>query len=187
MPPIIKTDRKAMIDAAVGLIEEDGIDGLSARSVAARLSISTQPIYREFGDMDELRKAAAERGFETFWEYIKGDAIDQAVKYVTFAIEHKNLFSFLFRGAGNTYDGLDDLSHKLLPSTDIIDRLVSLTGLPRERVYRVHLYLWMALNGIAFYATDNNLRVGGSEIKDFTLELTKALSRYYKEKDDVRS
>ena len=34
---------------------------VSARNVAARLGISTQPIYRIFGDMDGVRQAAIER------------------------------------------------------------------------------------------------------------------------------
>ncbi len=187
MPPIIKTDRKKIVNAAVDIIENDGLDALSARTVAAKLAISTQPIYREFGDMDGLRKAATERGYELFWEYIKGDALDQAVKYVMFASEHKNLFRFLFGEAGNSYDGLDDLSHKLIPSTDIIDRLAVITGLPRERVYRLHLYIWMAMNGVAYYALGNNIALDVDELKSFTIDLTKALSAFYKEKDDVRT
>ena len=187
MPPNIKKDRAEVLDAVIDIIEKDGADAVSARSVAARLNISTQPIYREFGDMDGLKKAAVARGFDIFFDYIKGDATTQAVKYVLFASEHKNLFHFLFRGAGYSYDGLDDLAHKIHPSSDIIDRLTEITGLPREKVYRLHLYVWTALNGIAYYATDNNLRIDEDEIKAFTVDLTRALSKYYKEEDGVRT
>ena len=183
MPPIIKTDRADMLDAVIAVIEQDGIGAVSARSVASRLNISTQPIYREFGDMDGLIKAARERGFEFFRECVKGDAADQAVKYVAFAGKHKNLFNFLFRDAGFRYAGLDDLSHKLLPSSDIIDRLTEITALPREQAYRVHLYIWMALCGIACHAVDNDLFVDENEIKDFTVTLTRALAKYFKEED----
>lgn len=177
-----------MTDAVIDIIESEGPAAVSARSVAARLKLSTQPIYREFGDMEALTEAARERGFQIFWEYIKGDALEQAVKYVMFASEHKNLFRFLFCDAGYSYDGLTDLSHRLIPSTDIIDRIADITALPKEKAYRIHLYIWMALSGIAHCAVDNNMTVGGDEIKEFTTELTKALSKYYKgDSGDVRA
>lgn len=180
MPPVIKKDRAAMTDAVIDVIESEGVGAVSARSVAARLNISTQPIYREFGDMNGLTEAARERGFEIFWEYIKGEALDQAVKYVTFACEHKNLFRFLFNDGGYGYDGLDDLSRKLIPSSDIIDRLAEITSLPREKAYRVHLYIWMALSGIAHCAVDNTLRVDENEIKEFVSDLSRALGKFYR-------
>ena len=74
MPPAIKTDRKAIINAVMEIIDESGWSAVSARSVAERLGISTQPIYREFADMDEVRRAAIERGFEIFTEYKIGRA-----------------------------------------------------------------------------------------------------------------
>ncbi|MCH5158907.1 MAG: TetR/AcrR family transcriptional regulator [Clostridiales bacterium] len=187
MPPIIKTDRESMLDAVIDIIESDGVEAVSARNVSARLNISTQPIYREFGDMEGLTKAARDRGYQIFWEYIKGDALDQAVKYVVFASEHKNLFRFLFGGAGYSYDGLEDLSHRLIPSTDIIGRIAEITSLSTEKAYRVHLYIWMALSGIAHCAVDNNLTIDENEIKEFTVELSSALGKFYKEGGGVRA
>lgn len=180
MPPKIKTDRTAILDGVMAIIEEQGYGAVSARSVADRLGISTQPIYREFKNMDGIRKAAVERGFEMFSRYISGDALFQAVRYVTFASEHGNLFDFLFRGKHREYSGLDDLAHSLIDGTDIIDRLTEITELPRERVYRLHLLLWMALHGLAAFGADNKLALGEGEVETFTKELTRALTAYYK-------
>lgn len=179
MPPEIKTDRKTMIDGIMSLIEERGYGAVSARSIAERLGISTQPVYREFGDMEGVRVAAIERGYEIFSEYIAGEALNQASSYVMFAIEHANLFNFLFRGKHYEYDGLDDLSHKLI-STDIIDKLQAITGLSCEEVYRVHLVVWMALHGLAAISADNNIAVGKDEVEQFTKDITNALTRYYR-------
>ncbi len=184
MPPKIRTDRKAILDGVMEIIEERGYDAVSARSVADRLGISTQPIYREFKNMEEIRRAAVERGYGIFTEYIAGDALHQAVRYVTFASEHGRLFDFLFRGKRNEYGGLDELSHRLLPDTGIIDKLCEITGLSAERVYRLHLLLWMALHGLATFGADNKLALGDGEVEQFTKELTGALTMFYKAEGD---
>ena len=179
MSRVIATDRQTMIDGAISLIEREGKDALSARALGGELGISTQPIYREFGDMDGLRAAALGRGFEIYGEYVKGDALAQAVGYVTFAAERSELFDFLFRGKHYEYKGLDDVAHKLLPTTDIIERLVDITGLEREKVYRLHLCVWMALNGLATMCVDNTTSVTTDEIEAWVKELTQGMTAYY--------
>lgn len=183
MPPEIKLSRRAMLDGVISIIEKSGWEAVSARSVAVELGISTQPLYREFGDMEGVKAAALERGFEIFGEYIGGDALDQAVRYVMFAAERGNLFNFLFRGRAGKFKGLSELSHSLIPTTDIINRLSEITSLTGEVVYELHLKLWLALHGMACFAADNGLTVTENEIKDFTLQTTRALTRYYKDKE----
>ncbi len=177
----IETDRNKILDAVIAIIEEKGFGAVSARTVAKRLNISTQPIYREFGDMDGLRAAAAKRGFEIFTEYVNGDALFQSVRYVMFAAEHAGLFDFLFRGKLYGYGSLDELSHSLVEGTEIISRLEAITKLPREKVYRLHLFVWMALHGLATFSADNGFKLGEGEITEFTKEMTRALSAFYKE------
>lgn len=176
----IKVDGTQIVESAIDIIEQYGYSAVSARTIADRLGISTQPIYREFGDMDGLMKAVLKRGLEIFAEYISGAALDQAVAYVRFAGEHCGLFDFLFRRQRYEYSGLDELSRSLMDGTDIIERLQSLSGLPRERVYRLHLYVWMAIHGLAVISADNYVKLETDELKNFTKELTRALTLYYK-------
>ncbi len=178
MPPEIKAERKAMLDAALHIIEECGADAVSARSVAKRIGISTQPIYREFGGMGGFREAVFLRALEELTGAIGGDALDQAVKYVKFASEHRNLFNFLFRSRKCVYDGLDGMAHGIVSDTGIIDKLTEITGLPKESVYRVHLYIWMALHGLAAMAADNDVKLTDGEIEEFTRDITVALTKY---------
>lgn len=179
----ISIERNAVIDAAIGIIEESGAQAVSARTVANRLRISTQPIYREFGDMDGLRRAALKRAFDIFWESIRGEAADQSVGYVRFACEHGELFKFMFMGKHYEYTGLDDLAHALMPSTDIIERLMAIFGLSEEKTYKMHLFVWMAIHGLAVISADNKVRVDDTEIKDFTVTLSRAMAEYLKSHD----
>ena len=168
-----------IIDAVMEIVEESGFGEVSARNVAARLGISTQPIYRIFGDMDGVRQAAIERGWRTVAREVSGEALDRAVGYVKFAVKHKRLFEFLFREQNYGYDGLNDLSHKLVDGT-IIDKLVEITGLSRETAYRVHLCIWMALHGLAAVAADNEMTLSEREIEQFTKDISRAMTAFYK-------
>lgn len=180
----IRIDGDAIISGAISVIERDGYAAVTARSVATELGISTQPIYREFGDMRGLKAAALDRGWKIFTEYVAGEAEEQAAKYVMFAVERKNMFNFLFRDRNVAYSGLDDMAHKLVEGTDIIDRLTVITGLERDKVYRLHLFVWMALHGLASMSADNDVSFGSNdmtEIKKFAVDMTRAVSMYLRE------
>ncbi len=183
MPPVKKSERRDMIDAVISMIEESGFESVSARTLARRLDISTQPIYREFGDMAGVKKAALERGFEIFCQYTAGEALDQAENYVRFAVERSNLFNFLFRNKQYEYKDLDDLKHKLIPATDILERLSAITGLAGDDVYTLHLYIWMALHGLASMAADNRLPLKSEEIREFTKAVTVGMTEHIRESE----
>lgn len=51
----------ALVDAAVGLIAESGLDSLTLSRVAGRAGVSRATAYREFGDKDGLIAAVAQR------------------------------------------------------------------------------------------------------------------------------
>jgi AcrR family transcriptional regulator len=52
--------------AAADLLEEEGLDGMSVRAVAARAGVFPPTIFRLFGDKDGLLEAVGEHGFATY-------------------------------------------------------------------------------------------------------------------------
>ena len=46
--------KKSIIDAAIEILRENGAEAVNARSIAARLSCSTQPIFSNFRNMDDV-------------------------------------------------------------------------------------------------------------------------------------
>src|SRR5207253_76681 len=57
-PPRIDLDK--VVDAAVAIIERDGLDALTLRRVAADLGITPTPLYRLVATKDELLDLAVE-------------------------------------------------------------------------------------------------------------------------------
>lgn len=57
--------REAFADAALQLIDEHGIDGLTTRSLGDALGVHGTAVYRHFANKDELVEAALARMLET--------------------------------------------------------------------------------------------------------------------------
>lgn len=190
MPPKKKTSRAEIVDAVIALTDLKGWETVTARSVADELNISTQPIYHEFRNMEELKAEAVKRGFDRYVEFVKERArqfdslaLGQSVAYVRFATTHPNLFKLLFGSKSLEYDSLDDMSRSIIEDTGIIKALMKITGLSEDKTYALHLRIWMAIHGLACMASSNTLKITDDEIAEFTKEITIAFTGYYKTKE----
>lgn len=154
MPPKIRFSREAVIEAGFEIARQDGMDAVNARAIAARLGCSTQPLFREFQSMEQLKDAILKRA-EVFYQQYTLRAMTEAEKpykasgmaYLHFAKEETELFKALFmrnRGAEAGQRGGGD------PVTSYsMDTLVSNTGMSREQAGIFHLYLWLFVHGMA--------------------------------------
>jgi AcrR family transcriptional regulator len=99
--------RRALIDAALELVEASGTRGLSWREVARRADVSHTAPYRHFANKEELLAAVAEQGFrsltERMVEQMAGAPDDisrrfeaMAIAYVEFAAENPAHFRVMF-------------------------------------------------------------------------------------------
>lgn len=57
----LELDADDVVDAAVAIFEEGGLDAVSMRSVASRLGVSPVPLYARVGNKGALLEAVAER------------------------------------------------------------------------------------------------------------------------------
>ncbi|HCG61822.1 MAG TPA: TetR/AcrR family transcriptional regulator, partial [Collinsella sp.] len=55
MPPRVKFTKEEIVEAALRVTREGGIDSLTARSLAAELGASTRPMFTYFETVDELK------------------------------------------------------------------------------------------------------------------------------------
>ena len=66
MAPKNKFTREEMVAAGVELVREKGMEAVTARSIAEKLGVSTQPVFTCFSTMEEVRReirAAAEKRY----------------------------------------------------------------------------------------------------------------------------
>lgn len=100
MPPKKKYTKKQIIDTAFELAKIEGIEGLTARKVADQLGSSVAPIYVNFNDIEDLKKAVAHKVFnvsrEMSKEKVTGDKfLDIGIASLRFAKEYSVLIQEL--------------------------------------------------------------------------------------------
>lgn len=61
MPPKSDITKEQIIQAAFAIVQEQGLEMLSARNIAQKLNCSTQPIYSLYGNMEEIKSLAYQR------------------------------------------------------------------------------------------------------------------------------
>lgn len=99
--------RNALLQSALGVLEAEGLDGLSLRAVAARAGVSHAAPAHHFPTLRHLLTALAVHAYEQFRETMeaeiarapntaKGGLTGAGDGYVRFAREHPQLFRLMF-------------------------------------------------------------------------------------------
>lgn len=102
MPPKPKFTPEEIVDAALKLVRERGVDALTARELGARLGTSSRPIFTAFKGMDEVKAAVKAKAAEHFKSYTENFTdFSPAFKkmgmmMVSFAIDEPMLYRLLF-------------------------------------------------------------------------------------------
>lgn len=95
-------DKQRILDAAYKLAVRGGIESLTARNIAKAVNCSTQPIYLEFENMQDLSnqvlaRISDELKSNTLQQNFTGEPlIDLDLSYLYFAKEHVDLFRAMF-------------------------------------------------------------------------------------------
>lgn len=103
MPPKAEISKKKVLDAAFEMVREQGLEVLTARSIAQRLKCSTQPIYSAYGSMEEVKDEVFTRAVDFALAAMKqydndknAPAMNLAIGCLLFARNEKNLFRTLY-------------------------------------------------------------------------------------------
>ena len=153
MPPKIRFGREDIVSAALEIIREQGIEGVNARAVAARLGCSTQPLFREFESMEQIKEEAARLAMELYARHVAEGAEREhisykgtGIAYIDFARREPQLFKMLFMSnrVSRPVPEIEDPSYELVIST-LMERI----SLSREQAEEFHLKMWIFVHGLA--------------------------------------
>ena len=91
--------RRALLGAALEVLDEVGPSALSLREVARRAGVSHAAPAHHFGDKSGLLTAIAIEGFELLIDELAAQPnfLEVGVGYVRFAIAHRSHFDVMFR------------------------------------------------------------------------------------------
>lgn len=191
MPPKSKFKKEEIVAAALAVIEREGLEGLTARSLAAELGSSARPIFTLFDSMEEVQteaiaaaKALYAAGVE---EGLRETPAFRGVgkAYIRFAGEHPKLFRLLFMRETKTPP---DLKRVLSTIEDGYEKILSSVrdgyGLDEERSVRLYQHMWIYSHGIATLVATGVCVFSGEEISRQLTEVCSALISNYKRETD---
>lgn len=163
MPPRAKITKEMIVDTAFCIVQEQGIDKVTARSISEKLNCSTQPVLYHFATIEEIKDNVYKKADEYHTGYIMNMEQDYGnpmlaigVNYIRFAMEERNLFRFLFQSDEFSGFGIMDLveSEDIGPLLEVLKQELDM---PMEQVKKVFSTLFIFVHGYASLYANNTM------------------------------
>lgn len=169
--------RRVLIDAALVLITEKGVEAFTIREVARQAGVSHTAPYRHFNDKAELLEAVAVEGFDLLARDMRRQIADHpdnallrfkacGLAYIDFTIGHASHYRVMF-GPGRSEDGGTEVLQKKAAAACFDTLLGCITDCQKENLIRegdphpMALAAWSVVHGFAMLYIDNHVRETG--------------------------
>ena len=106
--------KENILQAATQTIQSGGTEALTVRNIAKTLGCSTQPLYYEFENIQNLKDALYDYIRENFLKFHNDSYKAFGQSFLSFAMKEKELFRFLYlQQRQPSQDLLDDLNWEM--------------------------------------------------------------------------
>ena len=185
MPPKVKITKQEIVAATLSLLREQGEQAMNARTIAAAIGCSTQPIFSNFDSLDELQNAVFAAAYDHYHSFLMREMESGkyppykafGMAYIRFAKEEKQLFRVLFM--------CDRKGQDLLPSSDYsqsVDMIMKANGISRAEAELWHLEMWCFVHGIGTILATSYLSLDPELIGSMLTDVYQGLrTKYVKE------
>ena len=167
MPPKIQYSKADLLHAAFSITRTRGLSALNARSLAKELGCSTQPIFRAFHSMEDIRREMLRMTSDTYARYIARSGelsakpyLGSGLAYLLFAREEPELFKLMFMCDRPDNEAQQDTDRTL---DYVIGLVMDSTCLSREDALLFHRHLWIYAHGLATMFATHFLTLGQEE------------------------
>lgn len=169
MPPKVKVTQDQIIQAAMDIVREFGIDALNARALAKQLDCSIQPIFKNFETMGSLKQALLEKAQKIYDAYTQkgmqnsNPFLGIGLGYIQFAQEEKNLFKLLFMTNEFKQTSLIQII-KDDENQEVVKLVAQLSGLSLVLSEQLFIDVWLITHGIASMCATNDIELSLDEV-----------------------
>lgn len=162
-----KITKDMIVDAALEIFRAEGFDAVTSRRVALRLGCSTQPIYFEYKNMDELKDDIIKKVVEQLDELfssVSGDSDEFVYRsfglsFLKFVQTDPFVFRQIYIVEGKIGKQVDDLR---MPK--VLDILENKYGYKKETAIAINNMAACSLMGMAFFISSGYKKVSENEI-----------------------
>lgn len=113
MPPKPKFTKEELIQAALELTRESGLETVVARNLGKKLDTAASTIFTHFDSVEDIRQAVVESARELYNGYVE-EGLKMippmkgfGVQYIRFAMEEPNLYAVLFMNKRDDFKYVD--------------------------------------------------------------------------------
>lgn len=174
----VKIKKEDLIKGSIKIIRDEGDSNLSARNLAKVVGCSTQPIFRLFTNMDDLKRTVYDDVYELQKKYLlKGNEhqvpfIGVGLSYIDFATKEKNLFKFLFMSSFTKYNNILEMSDNE-DGKKYTEMIIKSTGLSPESSKQIYINTWLIIHGIASMMATTNSKLTKDDIETIIFDAFK--------------
>ncbi|MBN2436560.1 MAG: TetR family transcriptional regulator [Spirochaetes bacterium] len=110
MPPLRQYTKTIILNAAFEQLRKDGMESLSARSIAKQLGSSTQPVYSAYKTMDDLKHDIRNKAREFNLNFLMQEGstndafLNIGMQYLRFMQYERQLFKLLYLDGSDSPD-----------------------------------------------------------------------------------
>lgn len=157
MPAKKQITKEELLNAALQIVRESGIEALNMRSLAKRCNCSTQPIYLSFNGIEDLKKQINAEVIKVFQKYMDDEVASGryskykavGMGYIRFAKEEKELFKYAMMHRDMVADGTRQIFY------NAVFMIMKSYGLCQDEASKLHMHMWVFVHGIAsIFATE---------------------------------
>lgn len=154
MPPKPKFTKEKLIQAALELAREGGLEMIVARNLGKKLDTAPSTIFTHFDTVEEIRQEVIKAAREIYNEYVE-EGLNMVppmkgfgVQYIRFAMEESNLYSILFMNKRDDFKYVDFIVHE-----GHYERIITAAeenfSINRSQAEAVYHNLWAYAHGLA--------------------------------------
>jgi len=189
MPPRIKITKDSILEAAFMVAKEKGIQHVNARELARQLNCSTQPIFRAYENMEDLKHQLYQKAEDYYNQFMfQGLAheipfLGMGLAYIRFARLERNFFILLFmtdqfkiKSFSEMIEGEDN--------QQVIAIIQGMSGLSEELAKTLFVDIWLMIHGIASMVATNSCDFEETEIETILKDTFSGLLHRLKERNN---
>lgn len=178
MPPSAKFTRAEIVEAAIEIVRNDGLEALTSRALGMQLGSSARPIFTVFRNMEEVQQAVIDFAKTLYKKYVDRGLTQEhpfkgvGTQYILFSVKEPKLFQLLFM---TEQKQMPDLSGVLPLIEESYEKILlsiqddyNIDRISSEKLYR---HLWIYTHGIATLCATKMCRFTDEEISSLMTEV----------------
>ena len=184
MAPKNKFTKEEMVEAALRVVREKGMEGLSAKSMASALGTSTQPVFTAFGSMAGIKQAVYDAAVRVYDSYTEKGLREQipffgvGIQYIRFAREEPALYRLLFLTRTQEYSAIKSMEHLRELVRPTLVKIYHITAAEADIYFRD---LWFVVHSLSTLIVTGDCSYSDGEIGQILTGMSISICKSIKE------